>query len=69
MLAGQPVGLFRAIEIVQAVVTNGQVPEDRGNIQRFAILQKFLVGLLIDLHGLLEPVLPEINVGDVAVQP
>src|ERR1051326_265079 len=69
MLASQPVGLFRAIEIVQAVVTNGQVPQHRSDVERFAILQKFFIGLLIDLYGFLEPVLAKINVGDIAVQP
>src|SRR6267142_3100364 len=68
MLTRQPVGLFRAIKIIQAVVTDGKVSEDRGNVQRLAILQKFFVSLLIDLNGFLEAVLAEINVGEVAIQ-
>src|SRR5579859_4484307 len=69
MLAGQTVGFFRAVEIVQAVIANGQVPEHGSDVQRLAILQELLIGGLIDLDSLLETVLAEINIGDVAVQP
>src|SRR5215472_13449445 len=69
MLARQPISLFRAIKIIQAVVADGEVPEHGRNVQWLAILEEFLVSVLIDLDGFLEAVLPKIDIGDIAVQP
>src|SRR5215472_1170669 len=66
---GEPVRLFRARKIIQADVADRQVPEHRGNIQRLATLQKLAISPLVQLDSFLKPVLPVVDVGDVAVQP
>src|SRR5689334_6868924 len=69
MLARQTVGLFRAGKIIQADITDSQIAQHRGDIQRLAALQKFAVRPLIEVYCFLKAVLPVINIGDVAIEP
>src|SRR5262249_24778986 len=68
VLPGQPVGFFSAWEVMQADVADRQISEHRGQIKRLSALQKLAISALIELNGLLEAVLPVIDVSDVAVQ-
>src|ERR1051326_7394370 len=69
VLARQTVRLFGAWKIVQADVTDGQVTQDGGNIQRFTAVKKFVIRAFIEVNGVLKPVLTVIDIGDIAVEP
>src|SRR5215510_1534543 len=69
MLSGHPVRFFGLGKFVEADVAHSQVTQHNGDVQRIAVLEKTFVSALIQLHGIIETILPVVDIGKIAVQP
>src|SRR5262245_25602115 len=69
MLSGHPVRFFGLGKFVEADVADSQVAQDDRNVQGIAVLEKTFVSALIQLHGIIETILPVVDIGKIAVQP
>ena len=69
MLTGALVCCESFREFVQADVTDGQVVERHGDVAGFSQCLRLFEGALVERQGFLEPVLPEIKVRQVGVEP
>ncbi len=68
MLAGDAMEFEGTGEIIQADVTEGQVAEHGGQAFGVVMLEKFVVGALVELDCLGETILAVVDVADVDVE-